>query len=228
MEEKFKESFKQASAFQKMWMDSMSGMTRIWNDYSPQNPPPEELKKVRNGVLKAISQTWEEYMRTPEFMSAMRDPMNNSNQWQKWAKENANKVHSAMGSSTKDDIQGIMVALQHVERRVLDGLDEMQGKLASMQKDVDSIQKEGTKTLEKYQLQVMERLAGIEQSMKALHSVPSPAVAKPAPVEKEPVKTAAPVTKAAPTGKVAPAKKTAAKKAVAKAANPKTPKANKK
>jgi hypothetical protein len=224
MEEKFKESFKQASAFQKMWMDSMAGMTRVWSDYSPNNPPPDELKKIRNGVLKSISQTWEEYMRTPEFMKAMRDTMNNSVQWQKMAKENTNKMHTALGSATKDDVQGIMVALQHVERRVLDGLDEMKARVASMQKDLDGIQTESGKALEKYQLQILKQLAEVEKAMKATKPAAAPVAAKPAPAAA--LKPAPATVKPAPAN-VASAKKVVVKKSVAKKSPAKKKPANK-
>ncbi len=209
MEEKFKESFKQAAAFQKMWMDSMSGMSKVWSEYSPQNPPPEELKKMRNGVLRAVSQTWEEYMRTPEFMEIMRDTMNNSVQWQKMAKENTNKMHKAMGSATKDDIQGVLAAIHHVERRLLDHLDAMQSKIEGMQSDLDGAQTKTAKSVTKYQEEVMKRLAEIEKAMKA------------AGTKTTPVKEASAFKKTVAAKKVAK-KQSAAKKAVVQ---PKTRKA---
>lgn len=205
MEEKFKESFKQAAAFQKMWMDSMSGMTKVWSEYSPKNPPPEELKKVRNGVLKAVSQTWEEYMRTPEFMQAMKETMNNANQWQKWTKESAGKMQSAMGGTTKDDIQGVMVAVQHVERRVLDCLDDMQAKMAGIQAGIDGARTANAKAVEKCQREILKKLAEVEKNMKARA-------------------TKGTSQKSAASPKT-PAKKAPAKKATGKTTKPKTSKA---
>jgi len=203
MEKQFEKTVKQAAAFQKMWMDSMTGITQVWTDYSPQEPPPGELKKARQGVLKVVSKAWEEYMRSPEFLEAMRDTMNNSVQWQKWAKENSKKIHQAAGTASKEDMQGVMIAVQHVERRVLDCLDDMQSKVANMQSEIDSIQEQGTMSMELYQQEVMERLAKIE---KAMMNGAKAASEKPE----------APKPKATVTKTKAPAKKTAAKKPVAK------------
>ncbi len=205
MEEKFKESLKQAAAFQKMWMNSMSGMGKVWSEYSPQNPPTEEIKKMRNGVLRAVSQTWEEYMRTPEFMEMMRETLNNSVQWQKMTKDSTNKVHQAMGSASKDDIQGVLASVQHVERRLLDHLDAMQSRLEAMQSNLDGAQSDAAKSVTKYQREVMKRLAEIEKAMKAA-PVKRPSAAKPAPAKK--VSAAKKAT--------APKKKTVTKKAAAK------------
>lgn len=191
MEEKFKESLKQAAAFQKMWMDSVSGMGKVWSEYSPQNPPPEELKKMRNGVLRAVSQTWEEYMRTPEFMEMMRETLNNSVQWQKMTKDSTNKVHQAMGSVTKDDIQGVLASVQHVERRLLDHLDAMQSRLEAMQSNLDGAQSDAAKSVTKYQREVMTRLAEIEKAMKAAPVKKAAAAKAPAPKKKSVPKKAA-------------------------------------
>lgn len=217
MEEQFENTFKQAAAFQKMWMDSVSGMTRVWSEYSPEKPPPDELKKVRQGMLRSISQSWEAYMRSPEFLQAMRETMNNSIQWQKWTKENSRKFHQAAGSASKDDMQGVMVAIQHVERRVLDCLDEMQTKVNSMQVELDGIQEEGNMSLELYQQEVLERLAKLEKS---LANGTAKAANPPAPKSQ-------PAKKAAVKKKAAPAKKAARKRTVKKVAQSKPKKAEK-
>lgn len=208
MEEKFQESLKQAAAFQKMWMDSMSGMARVWSDYSPNNPPPDELKKMRNGVLQVVSQTWDEYMRSPEFMQAMRDNLNNSMQWQKWAKDNANKVQSAMGSATKVDMEGVLVAIQHVERRVLDCLDDMQSKLQGVQKEIEGAQAKNAKAMADYQKEILQRLAEMQNEVAKMGKASSPTVT---------AKEAAPPKKA-------PVKKRVAKKTATKPASTKTAK----
>ncbi len=210
MEDQFKETFRQASAFQNMWMDSMSGMAKVWSTYSPSNPPPEELKKVRNGMLKAMSNTWEEYMRTPEFLDFMRKTMNSTTQWQKFTKNGANRMQSAMGSSNKDDIQGIMEAIQHVERRVLDSIEDLDGKLSAIRVEVDKLAaKSNDAGVRRFEAEVLKRLNDIEKAMSKAVSTPNPVVRKAAKAETTPF-VVKPVTKK----KVA---KKAARKVAAKA-----------
>ncbi|MCB1123789.1 MAG: hypothetical protein KJT03_19700, partial [Verrucomicrobiae bacterium] len=172
------------------------------------NPPPDELKKMRNGVLQVVSQTWDEYMRSPEFMQAMRDNLNNSMQWQKWAKDNANKVQSAMGSATKVDMEGVLVAIQHVERRVLDCLDDMQSKLQGVQKEIEGAQAKNAKAMADYQKEILQRLAEMQNEVAKMGKASSPTVT---------AKEAAPPKKA-------PVKKRVAKKTATKPASTKTAK----
>ena len=225
MEESFENTIKQAAAFQKMWMDSVTGMTRVWSEYSPQKPPPEELKKVRQGVLQVITKTWEDYMRSPEFLKAMRDTMNNSIQWQKWNKENSRKFHKAVGGASKEDMEGVMIAIQHVERRVLDCLDDMQANVSKVQAELDGLQEEGNMSLELYQQEVLERLEKLEKVMMNGAKKASEAQAAPKAPAPMPTKKKAAVKKTAvkrPAKKIVAKKKVASKRPAKKAAKPKT------
>jgi hypothetical protein len=122
---------------------------------------------LRNGVLKAVSRTWEEYMRTPEFMEAMRESMKNSVQWKKMAKDSTNQMHTAMGSATKDDMQGVMEAVQHVEHRVLDHLEGMEVKMEDMQLELKGLQTQTTKSLDRYQEMILKQLEEVNKGLKA-------------------------------------------------------------
>ena len=59
--------FEQAAAFQKLWMDSFADMAGVWSQFSPSSPPSDEMRKMRGGMLKVLAETWDEYMRTPQF-----------------------------------------------------------------------------------------------------------------------------------------------------------------
>jgi NAD(P)-dependent dehydrogenase (short-subunit alcohol dehydrogenase family) len=57
-------SFDHVAAFHKLWTDSFAKMTSIWCQFSPGSPPFDEMRKMRGGMLKVLSETWDEYMRT--------------------------------------------------------------------------------------------------------------------------------------------------------------------
>jgi len=59
--------FDQLAAFQKLWMDSFANMASVWSQFSPVSPPSDEMRKMRGGMLKVLAETWDEYMRTPQF-----------------------------------------------------------------------------------------------------------------------------------------------------------------
>ena len=48
-------------------MDSFANMASVWSQFSPVSPPSDEMRKMRGGMLKVLAETWDEYMRTPQF-----------------------------------------------------------------------------------------------------------------------------------------------------------------
>ena len=68
--------FDQVAAFQKLWMDSLTEMSGVWSQYSAASPPVDEMRKIRGGMLKVLAETWDEYMRTPQFLEMMKASLN--------------------------------------------------------------------------------------------------------------------------------------------------------
>ena len=65
MSENTNKYFDEVAAFQKLWTDSFANMASVWSQFSPGSPPPDEMRKMRGGMLKVLADTWDEYMRTP-------------------------------------------------------------------------------------------------------------------------------------------------------------------
>ena len=196
MEEKIKDNLEQAAAFQKMWMDTMSGVSRVWGTYSPEKPPPEQLKDMRNQTFRAMSSSWEEFMKTPQFMQVMRDSMNNGMAWKAASKDGINRMHDSFQTVAKKDVDGVLLAIRHVEKRVLDRIETLQDNISELEADLSKLNKGGSgKMQDAFQQEVIRRLEQIEENMKAS-----------APASKTAAKTKAPAPK-----KVAARKTTAAK-----------------
>jgi hypothetical protein len=51
-------------------------MASVWSQFSPGSPPSDEMRKMRGGMLKVLAETWDEYMRTPQFMEMMKASLN--------------------------------------------------------------------------------------------------------------------------------------------------------
>lgn len=171
MEERIKNSFEQAAAFQKVWMDSMVGAAQVWGKYSPENPPPEELKKIRKGMLDVISASWEEFMRTPQFMEMMRDSLNNAMTWQGFATEGVNRVHDVLQTASKRDVDGLLLAVRHVEKRLLDQIEAVEetvaDAVAKINSRLDSDKADRLKEDQAFQKVALARFEAIERAIKS-------------------------------------------------------------
>ena len=141
-------AMEQAAAVQKLWMDSFTEMANVWTQFSPSKPPPEELRKMRSGMLKVLTECWDEFMRTPFFMEMMKNSINATLELRKMGQTTAAKVHEQTGVAASEDIDGILMAIRHNERRILDGIegfvekfDELGNRLGELEKLLGKIEK---------------------------------------------------------------------------------------
>lgn len=173
MDEKFKETFEQAAAMQKTWLDSIAGVANAWSQYSPENPPPDELKKMRKAILDVISASWEDFMRTPQFMEIMRDTLNNSMTWQSYAKDSVNRMHDVTQTASKKDVDSLLLAIRHIEKRLLDRVEGLQDDLADLKEKAAAAPKSQAAATSKedlaFQKVVLSRLNAIEKTLQTPH-----------------------------------------------------------
>jgi hypothetical protein len=129
----------QVVAFQKLWLDSFANMASIWSEFSPTSPPMDELRKMRGGMLKVLADTWEEYMRTPQFMQLMNASLNGALDLKRMARDGLNRVHDQLENTTKQDIDGVLMAVRHVERRILDRLEGIEERVTNLDDRLESV-----------------------------------------------------------------------------------------
>src|ERR1700751_2142177 len=131
--------FDQVTAFQKLWMDSFTDMAGVWSQYSASSPPSDEMSKMRGGMLKVLAETWDEYMRTPQFMEMMKASLNGTLDLKRMARDAMNRVHEQFENPSKEDIDGVLLATRHVERRLLDRLEGLDDRVAKLDEKIDEI-----------------------------------------------------------------------------------------
>ena len=131
--------FDQTAALQKLWTDSFANMASVWSQFSPGSPPADEIRKMRGGMLKVLAETWDEYMRTPQFMEMMKASLNGTLDLKRMARDAINRVHEQFENPSKEDIDGVLLAIRHVERRLLDRLEGLDDRVANLDEKIDKV-----------------------------------------------------------------------------------------
>ena len=129
--------FDQVAACQKLWMDSFTDMADVWAQFSPNSPPFEEVRKMRGGMLKVLAETWDGYMRTPQFLEMMKVSLNGALDVKRMVRDGFNRLHEQLENPSKDDIDDIFLAIRHVERRILDHLEGLDDRLPNLNEKID-------------------------------------------------------------------------------------------
>src|SRR5437588_5117472 len=107
----------QAAAFQKIWMDSMSKMMQTAFTFGPNSAPPEVLRQIRSGIFQALAQSWEEFMRSPQFMEGMKHWMDSAINFRKLSNDFMARVRNEMQAPSREDMDSIMLSVRHMEKR---------------------------------------------------------------------------------------------------------------
>jgi hypothetical protein len=123
----------QVAAFQKMWLESFSKILQATGTATPNSPPPEIVRQIRSGILQALAQSWEEFMRSPQFLEGMKQWMENAVSFRRLTSDFMAGVRSGLHAPSRGDIDTIMLTVRHMEKRLLDRLEELGAKVGSLE-----------------------------------------------------------------------------------------------
>ena len=126
MDQEFEKTAQQAAAFQKLWVDSATKIVQAAFTISPGSPPPEVVRQIRSGIFQALASSWEEFMRSPQFLESMKQWMENAITFRKMTTDFMARVRNEMQAPSREDVDTIMLNIRHLERRLLDRLDELE------------------------------------------------------------------------------------------------------
>src|SRR5262245_24475698 len=129
MSEEQQSPFEQMAAFQKTWMESMSRMAQSAFSGTPESVPPEILKQMRHGLFAALAKSWEQFMRSPQFLEAVKQMMDNAIAFKKLTNEILTSAHHEMQGVARTDIDAVLVAVRQLESRIIERMDELGARL---------------------------------------------------------------------------------------------------
>jgi hypothetical protein len=133
--------FEQAAAFQKIWVESISKLAQTAFSATPESVPPEILKQMRTGVFEALAKSWEEFMRSPQFLEAVKQMMDNAIAFKKLTSELLTKAHHEMQGTARTDIDSILLSVRHLETQVADRMDKLGAQVDEVRRRLEQLEK---------------------------------------------------------------------------------------
>jgi polyhydroxyalkanoate synthase len=125
-------SAEQAAAFQKIWLDSISKTMQTLFTFRPDALPPDVARQLRSGILQALAKSWEEFMRSPQFLEGMKQWMDNAVTFRKMSNDFMASVRNEMQATFRADIDTIMLTVRHMEKRILDQVEDLSAQVADL------------------------------------------------------------------------------------------------
>jgi hypothetical protein len=133
--------FDQAQRFAGVWMDYATRMQQAGMMFDPSKAPPEMAKQMRSMALSAMSQYAEEFMRSPEFLQAMKLSLDSAIAFRKQINDFLTEMqHNAQGVA-RQDVDSLMVTMRHIETRLLDAVDRIATRLDDISARLNALEK---------------------------------------------------------------------------------------
>jgi hypothetical protein len=127
----------QWGAFQKIWTDTFSKMMQVGFTFSPDNAPPEILKQMRSGIFQAMTQSWNEYLRSPQFLEATKQWMDSAIAFRKMSNEFLTKARHEAQATAREDVDTVVLAMRHLETRILDRVEKLTQQIDELNQRLD-------------------------------------------------------------------------------------------
>jgi hypothetical protein len=131
----------QWAAFQNIWTETLTKMMQLGISASPESTPPELLRQIRSGIFQALSHSWDEFLRSPQFLESMKQWMESAIAFRKMTNDFLTKARHETQTPARDDIDAAMLTVRHMETRILDRLEAVGAHVKQLQEQVDALSK---------------------------------------------------------------------------------------
>lgn len=143
MSDSTEKTFEQMSAFQKIWTETFTKMAQAGLSFSPESAPPEFLRQMRGGIFQALAKSWEEFMRSPQFLDSMKTMMENAIAFRKMSNDLLTGAHHAIQGTARKDIDDLMQAIHHLETRVVNHVEDISTRLDKLEQKLNGASSNG-------------------------------------------------------------------------------------
>jgi hypothetical protein len=127
----------QTAAFQKIWLESLSKMMQAVFTFGPDSTPPEVVREIRSGIFQALAKSWEEFMRSPQFLEGMKQWMDQAVTLRKMTNDFMATARSELQATSREDVDTIMLTVRHMEQRILDRVEDLSTELNELKQRLD-------------------------------------------------------------------------------------------
>jgi hypothetical protein len=121
-----------ADPFTKFWTDCVSKMTGAGLSPTPPQISEDSMKQMRRAFFDAWAHHCDEFMRSPAFLDGMKKSMDGALAFREQLNEFMTRALHEAQAPARSDTDSIMLVLRSLEERVLDRLDRLEERVASL------------------------------------------------------------------------------------------------
>lgn len=127
--------------FTRMWVDFANKMAMSSLAFQAGSTPPEAGREVRGAAFKAMSDYFEELMRSPQFLDAMKQSMDTALNLRKQFDSFLSTMQHEMQGVAREDVDSLMLTMRHMETRMLDRMEDLAGRIDALEQQLKAAKK---------------------------------------------------------------------------------------
>ena len=121
-----------ANEFFKHWQDSFNRIWQAASTFTPDTMPPDMLRQIRSSIFQALAKSWEEFMRSPQFLEGMKQMMDNAITFRKMTNDFLTKARQEMQGTSRQDVDDVLLAMREMEARLTRRVDDLAAKVVTV------------------------------------------------------------------------------------------------
>ncbi len=119
----------QITAFQRIWMETITKLVQSAVTLPRDSAPPEVLRQMRGGVFQGLAKSWDEFLRSPQFLESMKQWNDAVIYMRRISNEMMTRGRHEMQATAREDIDSAMLAVRHMENASSIALNNLKPKL---------------------------------------------------------------------------------------------------
>ena len=120
-----------AGDFLRHWQDTFNRMLQAAGTFTPETMPPEMMRQMRSGIFQAMAKSWEEFMRSPQFLEGTKQMMDNAIMFRQMTNDFLTKARQEMQGTSRQDVDDVLLAMREMEARLSRRMDEFSAAVAT-------------------------------------------------------------------------------------------------
>jgi hypothetical protein len=126
-------------AFTSMWTEFAQKMSQAGFAFKPDAIPPEAARQMRSAMFQAMTAYCDEYMRSPQFLEAMKQSMDSALTLRSQLNTWLTRMHHDLQSGTKEDVEMLAARVVQMEKQTLGRLDALAERLDQLGEHLTSL-----------------------------------------------------------------------------------------
>jgi len=127
----------QAQFLQSLWTDVAAKMMAGGVAVGPDANSPEGARRMRGILFEAMSQAIDKFMRSEPFLELMKQTLAASMESRQQLNRMMTRAQHEFQRPARQDVDNLQLSMQHVERRILDRVEELTAKVEELNRRLD-------------------------------------------------------------------------------------------